>query len=156
LVIRSVLQYTQINGPDTSSITDPGKATMSEPQFQHVRAELEQDVLILAIAEQQVQGDQLADALRQDLFRALDHFQVPKVVVDFQEVKYLGSAGFRPLLSLYRRLRDQGGGMVLCNLSPDVTEVFRITRLISTSRTSTAPFETAPTIAEGVARLQQS
>jgi anti-anti-sigma factor len=127
---------------------------MPEPQFRHVRCRLEDGVLVITIAEQQVQGDELADALRQEFFQALDHFQAGRAVLDFQEVKYLGSAGFRPLLSLHRRLRGQGGALLLCNLSPEVAEVFHITRLISTSRSYVAPFETAPSVAEAVARLK--
>jgi stage II sporulation protein AA (anti-sigma F factor antagonist) len=129
---------------------------MSEPQFQHIRVGLEQGVLTLAITDQQVQGDQLSDGLRKEFFQALEQSQGRHVVVDLGQVKYLGSAGFRPLLSLYRRVRDQGGSMVLCNLNPDVEEVFRITRLISTSRSFTAPFETAPSLQEAVAHLQQT
>jgi anti-anti-sigma factor len=128
---------------------------MSPPQFEHLQGRAEQGVLVLTIASAQVQGDQLAEALREEFFQALDHFQLPKVVVDFQQVKYMGSAGFRPLLSLHRRLRDQGGSMILCNLCPEVEEVLRVTRLVSTSRSLPAPFATAPTVADAVVKLQQ-
>ena len=127
---------------------------MPEPQYQHIRARLQEGVLVITPAERQVQGDELADALKREFFLALSDFQAGRVVLDFQEVKFLGSAGFRPLLSLHRRLRDQGGAMLLCNLSPEVAEVFHITRLISTSRSFTAPFDTAATVDEAVARLK--
>ena len=129
---------------------------MPEPQFRHIRCNLERDVLVIAIAEKQVQGDELADALRREFFQAVEHDNVSRVVVDFAEVQFLGSAGFRPLLSLYRRLRDQGGSLLFCHLRPEVAEVFQITRLISTSGSYPAPFETAPSLEEAVRRLTQS
>jgi anti-anti-sigma factor len=131
----------------------PGQ-TMSELPFHHMRCKHEDGVLVLTIAEKQIQGDDLADALRQEFFRAVDRFGAGRVVLDFREVHYLGSAGFRPLLSLYRKLRDQNGAMLFCNLSPDVEEVFQVTRLISSSRSSKAPFELAAGLAEAIARLR--
>jgi anti-anti-sigma factor len=126
---------------------------MSEELFKHIRCRTDESVLVITITAGQMQGDDLADALRQEFFQALDQYQLNKVVLDFQEVKYLGSAGFRPLLSLHRRLREQGGGMVLCNLSPLVADVLQVTRLISTSRSYTAPFETAASLDEAIERL---
>jgi anti-anti-sigma factor len=125
---------------------------MTEPQFHHIRCRLERGVLVLTITERQVQGDDLADELRKEFAQAAEYFSSRRVVVDFHVVDFLGSAGFRPLLSLYRRLRDQGGSMLFCNLAPNVAEVFHVTRLISTSRQYPAPFETAPTLEEAVAR----
>ena len=86
---------------------------MAELQFRHIRCRPEQDVLVITIATRQIQGDEMADALRKEFVLAVEHYQAPKVVLDFEQVKYLGSAGFRPLLSLYRKLRDQGGSLLL-------------------------------------------
>jgi anti-anti-sigma factor len=127
---------------------------MSEPSFQHIRCRPDETVLVITIAEKQMQGDELADALRQEFFKAQEQFQLSRIVLDFQQVKYLGSAGFRPLLSLYRRLREQGGSMMLCNLSPEVEEVFRVTRLITTAGSTTAPFEAAPNLDEAIKLLK--
>jgi anti-anti-sigma factor len=126
---------------------------MAEPQFDHIRCRTDQGVLVIEIAERQVQGDDLADVMRKEFAQAADHHQARRVAVDFRQVEYLGSAGFRPLLHLLRKLRDQGGNMLLCNLRPNVAEVFHITRLISTSRSAPAPFEMVPTLEDAVARL---
>jgi anti-anti-sigma factor len=63
------------------------------------------------------------------------------VVLDLSAVKYMSSSGFRPLLSLQRKVREHGGRLVLSNLDPHVEDVFSVTRLISTSSSSRATFE---------------
>jgi anti-anti-sigma factor len=126
---------------------------MSEPEFRHVRCGQDRGVLVLTITDRQVQGDELADELRREFAEAVEHYQTGRVVVDFRQVTFLSSAGFRPLLSLYRRLRDKGGSMLLCSLAHDVEEVFLVTRLISTGGSSPAPFDTAAGVEEAVARL---
>ena len=76
-------------------------------------------------------------------------------ILDFQHVKFLSSAGFRPLLSLHRLLRQQNGKLLLCGLCPEVYEIFEVTRLISTKGASRAPFEVFPDVPSAVASLFQ-
>jgi anti-anti-sigma factor len=128
---------------------------MAESPYRHLTCSTQQGVLVVVLTATQMTGDQLADEMRQELIAAVADNNAARVVLDFQNVKYLGSAGFRPLLSLYRKLRDAGGRMVFCNLSPEVAEVFLITRLITTSRSSTAPFEQAPDLATALARVKE-
>jgi stage II sporulation protein AA (anti-sigma F factor antagonist) len=127
---------------------------MAEQAYHHIRCRPEQGALVIAVAERQVQGDELADALRREFFQALEQYPSQGVVLDFHEVEFLASAGFRPLLSLYRKLRDQGGRLLFCNLSPQVLDVLRVTRLLSTSGAHPAPFESADTLEEAVNRAR--
>jgi anti-anti-sigma factor len=126
---------------------------MDAPHFRHLRCRVEGDVLVVVLAPAHIQGDELAEALRDELHTAVRHFGKKQLVLDFQVVNYLGSAGFRPLLSIYRKLQTLGGRMILCNLSFEVGEVLVITRLISTSGSLTAPFEQAADVAEALRKL---
>ena len=124
---------------------------MAEPQFQHIQSATEQGVLVLTLLDRQLRSDELADALRQEFIVAANQARLQRVVIDFKDVEYLSSAGIRPLLSLRRHL--QVGRLVLCNLKPLIAEVFHATRLISTSGSSTVPFEAAPDVLTAIARL---
>jgi anti-anti-sigma factor len=75
------------------------------------------------------------------------------VVVDFEAVAYLSSASFRPLLSLLREVRARQGHLVLCNLNPNVHEIFTVTRLISSHGSAPAAFEVQADVAAAVASL---
>lgn len=127
---------------------------MAEPNFKHISCRKEPGILVIVLADEKIQGDELGDSIRQSLLAAVSHYQVNKVVIDFRNVRYLSSAGFRPLLSLHRKLTDTRGRMVFCNLSPEILEVFTVTRLISSTRTGTAPFERAIDLADALARFR--
>jgi anti-anti-sigma factor len=126
---------------------------MSEPQFRYLKGRTEQGVLVLTITEPQLQGDTLVESLRRELRAAVSQPGTQKVVLDFRLVKSVSSEAFRPLLSLRRILGEAGGRMALCNLSPVVAKTFQVTRLVSTSRSSTPPFEMEQDVAAAVALL---
>ena len=73
-----------------------------------------------------------------------------------QSATRLMSSGFsfRPFLSLRRRLQESGGRLVFCNLTPAVSEVFQVVRLISADGSSPAPFDVKPDVSAALAFLQ--
>ncbi|HYT90212.1 MAG TPA: STAS domain-containing protein [Gemmataceae bacterium] len=126
---------------------------MAEPSFHHLQCRTEQGVLIATLLTPELQSEELAGVVRDELHQAIDAHKTAKVIVDFQHVRFLGSAGFRPLISLYRRLQDAGGRLILCGLSAEVARAFAVTRLIKTGRTATAPFEVTSDQATALRRL---
>jgi anti-sigma B factor antagonist len=125
---------------------------MSEPQTPHFSC----PVIVLRIDEPQVSGDTLAEAMRDEFLTVCLRSAAQNVVLDFQRVTYVSSAGFRPLLSLLRAIRSKGGRLILCGLQHDVQETFAVTRLISTGGTSPATFEVQPDIRAAIAALDLS
>lgn len=110
-------------------------------------------VAVLSLSDNQIIGDDLADSLRDQLLAMAVQSQARNIVLDFQKVTFLSSSGFRPLLSLHRILRQQNGKLILCRLSPEVREIFEVTRLISTKGQAKAPFEVFPDAVAAVASL---
>ncbi len=110
-------------------------------------------VVVLTVTEDQILGDELADVLRDQLLAVAVQSQARNAILDFQHVKFLSSAGFRPLLSLHRLLRQQNGKLLLCGLCPEVYEIFEVTRLICTKGVTRAPFEVFPDVPSAVASL---
>ena len=128
---------------------------MTEPTYDHLQWHLEQGVLVLTLLEAELRTDALVDAVREELFDAVSRHSAGQVVLDLQRVRYLASAGFQPLLSLHHKLQQEGSRLVLCGLSPILSEVFRVTRLVRSGGTG-APFESEPDVAAAVARLAAS
>jgi anti-anti-sigma factor len=46
--------------------------------------------------------------------------------LDFSRLDYIASAGLGILIAVQRRLRDDGGGLVLAGLSPHLREVLQL------------------------------
>ena len=63
--------------------------------------------------------------------RIIDTIQARRcsLVIDFQQVKYVSSAGFRSLLLIKKSIEDMQRKLVLCGIGPDVQRVFKIARL---------------------------
>lgn len=124
---------------------------MPEQPFKHIRCPL----VVLRIEPAQLMGEPLADAMREEFLSAWGAVGARHVIIDFQTVTYLTSASFRPLLSLLREVRAQGGRLVLCNLQPFVHEVFSATRLINSNGNMPAAFEVQTDLPAAVASLSE-
>jgi anti-sigma B factor antagonist len=48
------------------------------------------------------------------------------VVVDLGEITYISSSGLRVLLTARRQVRERGGDILLCSLSPSVRDVLNM------------------------------
>jgi anti-anti-sigma factor len=46
------------------------------------------------------------------------------IIVDLGQATYINSGGLRCLVSAWRRAKRQANGLVLCGLSPRLTEIF--------------------------------
>jgi anti-anti-sigma factor len=130
---------------------------MTQPQYRHLQSLTVDGALVLTITHPELRsGDfEMIDLLRAELLEAVSRSGMRRIVVDLSRVEYVGSAGFRPLLSLRKRLQEVGGEMLLCGLCPEVRDVFLTSRLINASGSSAAPFGVEPDAAHAVARLNQ-
>lgn len=114
---------------------------------------MEQGILVLTLVPASLQGEEIAQALRDEMERAIEETKSIRVVIDLRQVRYLSSVAFWPLLSLRKRLLAAGGRLLICGLNEDVEDVFATTKMISTDGAADAPFEVAPDTAAAVARL---
>lgn len=68
--------------------------------------------------------------IRAALDRAVDD-GASKLLLDFEGVDFVSSAGLRVLLAMAKRLQKSGGGLRVCNLNETVSEVFEISGFTS-------------------------
>jgi anti-anti-sigma factor len=128
---------------------------MDEAPYRHLTSRIDENVLVLTITETELQGETLAGTLLQELLDAVGQSAVPKVVVDLQHIQYMSSVAFRPLLGLRNKVREMGGRMILCGLTPVVGDIFYTTKMLSPSGSFEAPFQMETDAAAAVQRLNQ-
>jgi anti-anti-sigma factor len=60
--------------------------------------------------------------------RVMDSFKARQcnLIIDFQRVKYISSAGFRSLLIIGKSIEGSQRKLVLCGMGPEVRRVFEI------------------------------
>jgi anti-anti-sigma factor len=123
-------------------------------RFEHLRATSEGDVLVLTLLDAELSADEVVHALRVELLAAINDAEVSKVVLDLQNVHYLGSVAIRPFLLLKQKLEERGGRVLLCGLAPMLSEVFRVTRLIEQGKGLPGIFDNVSDVQTAVARLR--
>ena len=114
---------------------------------------MEQGVLVLTITQPRIQGEEIAQKLREEMQLALEKAGVNLVIIDLQHVRYLSSVAFWPLLSLRRQLVTSAGRLIICGLTGDIEVLFVTTKMISSGGEVDAPFEVASDVPTARARL---
>src|SRR5256886_10324899 len=69
---------------------------------------------------------------------------VTRIVINLEHVNYVDSAGLGALIEMHRKTKAKGGGLKLCNLSPNLRQALQTARLLPI-------FETCPTGTAAVA-----
>lgn len=88
--------------------------------------EHERDVTIVEVEGELVVGNRRA--LKDEVLSRLDEGD-EKFVLDFEDTSYIDSSGLGVLVSLSKRIREQGGELRLAGLDDDLHTLFELTRL---------------------------
>jgi anti-sigma B factor antagonist len=67
--------------------------------------------------------------LGEELFALVEKEQKKNLLLNFANVEFLSSAALNKLIILDKKVKSAAGKMRLCNLRPEIFEVFAITRL---------------------------
>ncbi len=91
--------------------------------------ETDGDITIFAIRNRRVVPE-MSEAFEQQVVRATEGIEHPKVLIDFAGVEFISSAMLGKLIKLNGRVAtDQEGELVLSALDRRITEVLKITGL---------------------------
>ncbi len=71
-----------------------------------------------------------ARGLAEELHELAREMGERRMQLDLREVEYLSSCMLGGLIVLDRKLQDAGGALTLCNVRPQVYELFLLTRLV--------------------------
>jgi anti-anti-sigma factor len=84
------------------------------------------DVNEIKVVEFDGEFDTTASPAAESQLNQLREQGVRKILVDFQKMEFISSAGLRVLLATAQELQKAGGELRVCNLNEDVMEVFDI------------------------------
>jgi anti-sigma B factor antagonist len=84
------------------------------------------DVLVIDVEGQLIVGNR--QELKQKVLEELEGGE-RKFVVDFTNTGYIDSSGLGVLVSLSKKIREQGGELRLSNLNEDLRTLFELTKL---------------------------
>ncbi len=84
------------------------------------------EVLVVDVEGQLIVGNR--QELKQKVLEELEKGE-RKFVVDFEKTGYIDSSGLGVLVSLSKKIREQGGELRLANLNEDLRTLFELTKL---------------------------
>ena len=87
------------------------------------------DVTVVNFVDRKILDEQNIQVIGEQLFSLVDEQGLKKILLNFSNVEYLSSAALGKLITLNKKLQTSGGRLILCNIAPQIYEVFEITKL---------------------------
>jgi anti-sigma B factor antagonist len=101
----------------------------SQPRRRRLEAEEIGDVTVVSFMDRKILDEQNIQVIGEQLFSLVDESGRKKLLLNFGNVEYMSSAALGKLITLNKKIQAVGGKLVLCNIDPQIREVFEITRL---------------------------
>ncbi|QDT69406.1 Anti-sigma-B factor antagonist [Planctomycetes bacterium MalM25] len=67
--------------------------------------------------------------VEKDLVEAIDASEDTRIVLDFSKVQFMSSSMLGKLVAIHKKVKSYKAKMKLASVSPEILEVFKITRL---------------------------
>lgn len=101
---------------------------MSEEQS-HLTVTNRNGVSVVEFADRKILDELCIVEIRDELSGLVAGAEGIKLLLDFQNVEHLSSAALGVLITLNAQVADRKGKLKLSNITPQIFEVFKITRL---------------------------
>jgi len=97
----------------------------------NISIEYTEDATIAVITKEKLLEEQDIRSLEESIKYLIEQADRINLIIDFRNVKFLSSAVLGLLISISKRVYDRQGKLRLCNITPHIYEIFKITRLIN-------------------------
>jgi anti-sigma B factor antagonist len=106
-----------------------GQRSLSMSALRRVEVNEVGEVTVVHFRDQKIIEDLGIQEMGQELFQLVEGENRKKLVLNFSSVDFLSSAALGKLITLDKKTKARGGSLKLCNIRPEIYEVFAITRL---------------------------
>jgi len=114
-----------------------------------VSVEYGETATIVTFTDEKILEERDIIELQESLMGVIEQAEKINLVLDFSAVKFLSSAVLGLLIRVSKKVYERDGQLRLCNISPRIYEIFKITRL-------TKIFDIYPDRASAVASLEKA
>jgi anti-sigma B factor antagonist len=87
------------------------------------------DVAVVKFIDKKILDEPNIQMIAEQLFELVDEDRRHKILLDFSAVDYLSSAALGKLITMNKKIKGVSGQLRLCNIRPEIYEVFEITSL---------------------------
>lgn len=100
-----------------------------EPKESEIRVEYGTEVSIVTFDDENILEEQQIKRLEHALLPVTQRNQEKKLVLNFENVRFMSSAFLGLLVKVHKRVVELDGHLQLLNLNPKIQKVFEITQL---------------------------
>jgi len=86
-------------------------------------------VTVVNFLDKRILDEPTIQAIAEQLFSLVDDSGKREMLLNFSNVEYLSSAALGKLINLHKKLTSLQGKLAMCNVIPQIYEVFTITKL---------------------------
>ena len=101
----------------------------TQPRRRRLEVEDIGDVTVVNFTDRKILDEQNIQIIGEQLFSLVDEAGRRKILLNFGNVEYLSSAALGKLITMNKKVRGAAGQLKLCNIKPEIYEVFEITKL---------------------------
>jgi anti-anti-sigma factor len=87
------------------------------------------EVALVRFVDRKIIDPVVIQELADELLALVEKEQRKNVLLNFADVEFFSSAVLNKLILLEKKVKPGGGKLALCNLKPEIFEVFAVTRL---------------------------
>ena len=88
------------------------------------------EVLVVYFEDAQILDESKIQQISEELMALVDKVPHGKLLLNFSKVKFMSSSVLGRLVHLNKKCKKDQVDLKMCNIAPDIMEVFKITRLI--------------------------
>jgi anti-sigma B factor antagonist len=88
-----------------------------------------EDATIVTFVDEKILEEMDIQALQASIMSVVEEVERINLILNFSNVQFLSSAVLGLLMRISKKVYERGGQLKLCNISPRIYEIFKITRL---------------------------
>ena len=94
-----------------------------------ISVEYAENAIIVTFTDEKILEEKDIQELQNSVMSVIEQAQRVNLVLDFCNVRFLSSAVLGLLIRISKKVYEKDGQLRLCNISPKINEIFKITRL---------------------------
>jgi anti-anti-sigma factor len=94
-----------------------------------IKHEVKGDVRVIAIDVVRLVDEGMIEQCKREIMEALDTTEEANVLLHFGRVTFMSSAALGMLIRVSKKCKEYDIALKLCNISPDIRQVFKITSM---------------------------
>ena len=102
---------------------------MSQGTRRHLRLETIDGVTVVSFVDSKIVNEENIQEVGDQLYSLVEDEGHKQILLNFGNVEYLSSAALGKFITLNKKVNAAGGRLILCNIDPQIYEVFEITKL---------------------------